>query len=121
MSIPSELSEFLTRYIDSIAQLEALLLIRRGTEAAWTAESAARRLYVSEREAGEALAHLKACELLQRQGGEYTYSPQSSDLDRLVDLLEQHYKSQLIPITNLIHSKRRRVREFADAFKLKKE
>lgn len=120
-SIPSELSDFLTRYIDSIAQLEALLLMRRSPEIAWSTEKAAGRLYVSEREAGEALAHLAASGLLTRQGGEYTYSPQSPELARTVDLLEQHYKRQLIPITNLIHAKPRRVRQFADAFKLKKE
>jgi hypothetical protein len=36
---------------------------------------------------------------------------------RLADVYARH----LIPVTNLIHSKPRRIREFADAFKLRKD
>ena len=39
----------------------------------------------------------------------------------MVELLAEHYKRHLIPITNLIHAKPRRIRQFADAFKLKKD
>ena len=39
----------------------------------------------------------------------------------MVALLAEHYKRHLIPITNLIHAKPRRIRQFADAFKLKKD
>ena len=53
--------------------------------------------------------------------GHYRFSPASDDLSRVVELLAEYYKRHLIPITNLIHSKPRRIRQFADAFKLKRE
>jgi hypothetical protein len=40
----------------------------------------------------------------------------------MVDRLAELYSKYLIPVTHLIHSKpQTRVREFADAFKLRKE
>ena len=40
---------------------------------------------------------------------------------KLVARLSEVYRRHLIPITNLIHSKPRRIREFAEAFKLRKD
>jgi hypothetical protein len=120
--LPAALQEFLAKDIDSIAQLEALLLLRGTPAATWDAQDTAKRLYVSEQEAAETLGHLAAQGLLAREGaGHYRFSPASDDLSRIVELLAEYYKRHLIPITNLIHSKPRRIRQFADAFKLKRE
>lgn len=120
-SLPAELRDFLVRNIDSIAQLEALLLLRASPEPGWSAGDAAARLYVGEPDAVEALSHLAAVGLLERSGDRYKYAPQSSELSRAADLLADSYRHHLIPITNLIHAKPRRIRQFADAFKLKKD
>jgi hypothetical protein len=119
--IPPELRDFLARHIDSIAQLEALLLARGSPAANWNKDETSRRLYISEAEATETLAHLAAHGFLIRQEAGYNFRPQSPELERLVDLLAHHYARHLIPITNLIHAKPRRIRQFADAFKLKKD
>jgi hypothetical protein len=119
--IPAELREFLARHVDSIAQLEALLLARSSPNGAWDVPTTAKRLYIGEQEATETLAHLAEHGLLVRQGAGYRFGPQSSELMRLVDVLAHHYARHLIPITNLIHAKPRRIRQFADAFKLKKD
>jgi hypothetical protein len=37
----------------------------------------------------------------------------------VVDRLADAYARHLIPITNLIHDKQRRIREFADAFRIR--
>ncbi len=52
-----------------------------------------------------------------------SYRFDTSDPERfqLVARLSEVYRRHLIPITNLIHSKPRRIREFADAFKLRKD
>jgi hypothetical protein len=39
----------------------------------------------------------------------------------MIDRLAESYAKQLIPITNLIHGKPRRIRQFADAFKFRKD
>ncbi len=119
--LPAELREFLARHIDSIAQLEGLLLLRSGPDQVWDPQAAAKRLYISEQEAVETLAHLAAHGFLAHDTSGYKFGPQSDELLRTVELLAEHYRRHLIPITNLIHAKPRRIRQFADAFKLKKD
>jgi hypothetical protein len=120
-ALPAELREFVASHIDSIAQLEALLLLRSAKDSVWELQSAARRLYIGEQETSETLAHLAAHGLIVREAGGYRFGAQSDELSRMVELLAEYYRRQLIPITNLIHAKPRRIRQFADAFKLKKD
>jgi hypothetical protein len=119
--LPAELREFLENNIDSIAQLEAVLLLRESPDPAWDAQSIAQRLYVPEHDALYALAHLVGRGLIARQADRYEFAPQSERLARGVVLLSDYYRSHLISITNLVHSKPRRIQQFADAFKLKKD
>jgi hypothetical protein len=119
--LPAELREFLENHIDSIAQLEALLLLRDAPGVVWDVQATAGRLYVSEQEALSALAHLAMHGLIARSESRFTFDPQSEELSRGVALLAEYYRAYLIPITNLVHSKPRRIQQFADAFKLKKE
>jgi hypothetical protein len=119
--IPSDLRDFIFRYIDSIAQLEALLLLRADPDTDWDAKQTAARLYASEPEVAEALARLCADGFLTCKEGIYRYGPQSPEQRAMIDRLADAYSRHLIPITNMIHGKPRRIREFADAFKLRKD
>jgi hypothetical protein len=118
--IPAELRDFIIRSIDSVGQLEALLLLRDNAEAAWDAAQIARRLYVKETEAAGILAHLSEQGFVTEQDGSYRYDRAGRQAE-LIDRLAENYARQLIPITNLIHTKPRRIRAFADAFKLKRD
>jgi hypothetical protein len=120
-ALPAELRGFLEDHIDSIAQLEALLLLRKAPEVVWDPQAAAKRLYVGDAESLAVLAHLAAHGLIRRDGGGYRFDPRSDELLRAASLLADYYRTHLIPITNLIHAKPRRIRQFADAFKLKKD
>jgi hypothetical protein len=119
--LPAALRGFLEDHIDSIGQLEALLLLRDARGVAWDPQTTAKRLYVGEQEALDVLTHLTAHRLINRVGNRYRFDPQSDELLRAVDLLADYYRTHLIPITNLIHAKPRRIQQFADAFKLKKD
>ena len=44
-SIPDDLVDFISRYIDSVAELEALLLLRRNPAERWDVPKAMARLY----------------------------------------------------------------------------
>lgn len=118
--MPEELRAFIIRYIDSIAQLEALLLLRNNPADNWDVAKTAARLYTSEAEAEAVLTHLAEAGFLARDGHNVKYSPADDELARLVDELAEAYARQLIPVTNLIHAKHRRIRQFADAFKFRK-
>ena len=119
--LPDNLREFLQKHIGSIAQLEAVLLLRNEPDAVWDAQSVAKRLYVREGEALGALTHLAAQGLLSLDRGEYRFNPLTHDLRERTALLADHYRRHLIPITNLIHAQPRRIQQFADAFKVKKD
>lgn len=123
--IPNDVRRFILESIDSIAQLEALLLLRGSPNEEWGAQKVAGRLYISEKEAASLLARLSAEGLTAFNNDKpplYRYQPDSDDLARIVDRLAETYSKHLVPVTNLVHSKpRTRVREFADAFNLRKD
>ena len=119
--VASDIREFILANIDSIAQLEALLLLRNSPNELWDCAKAARRLYITERECHEALARLFAAGLLSRSEGSYRYTDIGAEQATMVDRVADAYARHLIRVTNIIHQKPRRIREFAEAFKFKKE
>lgn len=123
--IPDDVAQFIQEKIDSIAQLEALLLLRGDPNATWSSSTLAQRLYTSEKETVDALERLCAGGLTVAVGSNpalYRYEPISPELRDLVDRTADVYSKHLVPVTNLIHSKpKTRVQEFADAFKIRKD
>ncbi|MDP2376624.1 hypothetical protein [Reyranella sp.] len=118
--IPRNIRKFIARHLDSVGQLEALLLLRSAPGEAWEATRVAGRLYVDEREATEMLERLCHDGLLVCTEGTYRYSCRTEELQRTVDEVAHLYARQLIPITNMIHAKSRRIRQFSDAFRFRK-
>jgi DNA-binding IclR family transcriptional regulator len=119
--IPEDLYAFIAKHLDSVADLEALLLLRENPSREWSASVVAKRLYISEQDAIRVLARLTQDGLLTSSGNSYRYDCRAGDLQVSVDNLAEAYRRQLVAITNIIHSKARRIREFAEAFKLKKD
>ncbi len=118
--IPADVREFIIKNIDSIAYLEALLLLRADRAIAWTAASVAARLYIAEAEATAILARLmgEGFAIGDDRGFRYAGEPAAEGMiTQLADLYSRH----LIPVTNLIHSRPGRIRAFASAFKLRKD
>jgi hypothetical protein len=120
-SVPAEVREFVVRCIDSVAQLEALLLLRGPPPLAWNVPALARRLYVGESEAARLLGALVSCELATTDGSDFHYHPRDAEMTDLVDRLAQAYARSLVPVTKLIHERDVAIRKFADAFKLRKD
>lgn len=118
--IPKQIRRFIDAHIDSVGQLEALFLLRSDGQS-WRAAQLAERLYVSEAETAEMLDGLCRSGLVVRSSGTYRYECRTDELRHMVDDLAQLYARQLIPITNLIHAKTRRIRGFADAFRFRKD
>lgn len=115
--IPIDVREFIVRNIDSIAEVEALLLLRGEPAVCWNVAAVAARLYITETVASNALEKLHALGVAARGDGGSRYQCASVDLEASVDRLIDSYSRYLIPVTNLIHTKSAsRVREFADAF-----
>lgn len=118
--VSDELRSFILKRIDSVAQIEALLLIRSDPRSQWSAIRLAKRLYIGEVEAGEALSSLCASELLSCVDDIYRLEGVPEQNRVLIEELLEVYSHHLIPVTNLVHSKPRRIGSFADAFKFRK-
>jgi hypothetical protein len=123
--IPDDLAQFILEKIDSVAQLEALLLLRDDANVQWSAQALAKRLYITEKETAELLERLCADGFLVASSGPpllYHYQPGSQELGQMIDRAAALYSKHLVPVTNLIHSKpKTRVQEFADAFRLRRD
>jgi hypothetical protein len=120
-SIPDDVREFILRNIDSIAQLEALLLLRAHSDVSWTVETVAQRLYTQKQDITEVLTRLAADGFLSVREHAYRFECGTPQQQAMVDRTADTYRRQLIAVTNMIHAKPRRIRQFADAFKFKKD
>jgi hypothetical protein len=120
-----QVDRFIVDEIDSVPQLEALLLFWNSRPKAWSCESMARALYVSRAVSEDILRHLAQRHLIaevEGTDGEFAFNADTHEKERLLALLDVIYRRELVRISNMIHSKASRaVRDFANAFRLKKE
>jgi hypothetical protein len=122
MEIPEDVRRLVIEAIDSVPELEALLLLRTHRERAWSVDEAGARLYVSVTVANHVLTALTARGLLAKQDQQYRYGPAKPDVDDVVAHLASTYATNLIAVTRLIHAKSSpSFLQFADAFRLRKE
>lgn len=120
--IPETVRRLILEAIDSVPELEAVLLLRSHADRDWNAEEAGARLYVSVTVAAHVLSILAQRGLLTMTGERYRYAPTTTELDAAVTKLAATYATNLIGVTHLIHSKPSpSVLQFADAFRLRKE
>lgn len=121
--IPEDVRGFIARNIDSIAQLEGLLLLRANPEALYNVATIAERLYISDAESEWLLQNLYGNGLIgQSKSSEYFYQPQSPELAAMVEKLSDIHSRYLLAVTHFIHSKSKsRVQEFANAFRIRKD
>ncbi|HEX4269780.1 MAG TPA: hypothetical protein VHZ32_00265 [Rhizomicrobium sp.] len=119
--IPDDVRDFIVDHLGSVAQLEALLLLRRHGEESWTPATLAERLYVGEAVAAEVLTVLAAAKLCSKSGQVYRYTEGDAVRQDLMERLADCYAHYLIPVTNLIHGKPARIQKFADAFRFRKD
>lgn len=121
-AIPEDIQQFILLHIDSIAQWEALLLMRGNPQIEWTSDTMAQRLYISGPEALALLRYLAGQGFLIQAHTHYRYQPKSHDTEHLIDRAAMLYARSLVPITHLIHSKpKTKVQKFADAFRIRKD
>ena len=119
--LPATVRRLIAESIDSIPELEAILLLRK-TRCDWTVTDAVERLYVSETVAAHLLATLVDKGFLVSEGERYRYGPASAELAAAVDELAVTYVRHLVQVTNIIHVKPSPgVRQFAEAFRIRKD
>ena len=122
--IPEELRRFILTSVPSVPFVEALLVFRGARGEAVDTGLVARRLYMGEKAAAEVVAQLAEARFIEPADAaspSHRFAPDSA-LSAMVEQLAAYYRSHLVEVTDLIHSKTsRKAQQFADAFKWKKE
>lgn len=120
----NDVDRFLLENIDTVPHLEALLLLRNSSPTAWSVEDMAERLFLVPGSAKEILNDLVRQHLILVVPGtseSYRYEPEPR-LDRVIASVDFAYRRELVRISTLIHAKPSgAVREFARAFRIKKD
>jgi hypothetical protein len=120
--IPAELRDFIIKSIDSVGQLEALLLLRADPLASWSSDAMAARLYIDEPSASRLLTDLQARHLARHEGSHWRFDAHDAEIARIVDRLAGVYARHVVEVAELIHSTSdRKAQRFADAFRWRKE
>jgi hypothetical protein len=122
--LPNDVREFIGRHIESVAQLETLLLIRKEPQRSWTADELARRLYLSDKMCKAMLDDLARQNYLICGPDHESFAYAGADLpaDKFLGLLADLYLERRVAVISEIHSKPiSKVRTFADAFRFRKD
>jgi hypothetical protein len=121
----AELQQFVAQHIQSLLELETLLLLRQDPARTWTPAEVAKTLYTTAEMCSGQLGDLARRGFLELSGGSeesYRYRPVSSELGRLLDELAATYQQRRVAVITFIYSKPvNKVQTFADAFRLRRE
>jgi hypothetical protein len=120
--LPEDVHRFLYQHIESVEQLEVLLLLWQAPDRGWTAEDVARALYSHPLSVSSRLALLMGQGMLrENQPGCYQYAPRSSELHETVSRVVHSYRERRVAVITLIASKPlENVRAFSDAFRIRR-
>jgi hypothetical protein len=121
---PAELKQFIAQYVESLAQLEALLILRQDSQKQWNSPELAQRLYITPDMCEAILVDLERRGFAARaaDGQAFRYQPRDRALDQLVGDLGTIYQQRRVAVITEIYSKPvTKVQTFADAFRLRRE
>jgi hypothetical protein len=121
--IPRHVEQFIAEHLNSVEQLEVLLLLHDRPSEEWTAATVARQLYIDPTSAGRRLADWHARGLLsvsEAADPAYRFAPRSNELRQAARDLASTYAERRVTVTNLIFSKPTdHISVFADAFRIR--
>jgi hypothetical protein len=121
-SLPEDVRQFLHQNIESVEQLEVLLLLWRTAERGWTSEEVATAVYSHPSSVVRRLAMLLGQGLLrEREPGCFQYAPLTAEQHAAVTHLDHMYRERRVAVITLIASKPiENVRAFSDAFRIRR-
>ncbi|MCC6808050.1 MAG: hypothetical protein IT381_11550 [Deltaproteobacteria bacterium] len=116
------LERFVWSYIDSVGLLDILLLLRSNETKHWTPQKVAIELRSQVESTKGRLEQLRTSGLVRGEPDGYVYQPDSEEKRALVTALAEAYRQRRVSLITLIFERPRdSLREFADAFKIRKD
>ena len=119
---PDAVLSFVDRHIESVEQLEILLLLA-AQDRMWSAAEIFQNIQSSQASVEQRLASLVAAGLIAKnEKGCFRFAPKDDDTRKLVKDLADAYKTRRVRIIEAIYTRKTdAVRTFADAFKFRKD
>ncbi|HEU4407639.1 MAG TPA: hypothetical protein VFS43_20405 [Polyangiaceae bacterium] len=119
---PDELKRFVATHLDTVDQLEVLLLLQRRPAEVWTPQRVSDELRTSPMSAAVRLARLCATGLCEEVEGGVRLRPADASVERAIQLVTAAYRERRVSLIALIYARPPEgVRAFADAFRLKRD
>lgn len=122
---PAEIEQFIGQHIESLAQLETLLLLRQEPGRSWSCSDLSRQLYVTPDVCTGIITDLERRGFVLRDAANNDlvgYRSSGAAVDQLIDQLASLYQQRRVAVITQIYSKPvKKVQTFADAFRLRKE
>ncbi|WP_413581284.1 hypothetical protein [Bdellovibrio sp. HCB288] len=118
--ISLEIKNFVRRHIHSVTLLDVLFLLKRNSQRGWTPEEVSLEMRSNPGYAHSQLRELVGIGLLTEENGRFRFD--AGDLSATVDKLEVLFNTRRSSIINFIYSQPiDSIRDFANAFKIKKD
>lgn len=116
---------FIHQHINSVEQLEVLLLMLSRSDKEWSAAEVSRELYIQPASAATRLADLQRSRLLQESRStpqSFRYAPEETAMDKAAREVASAYSVRRVGIINLILERPLdNVRVFSDAFRIRRD
>ncbi len=122
--LPADVLDLITRHLDSMTQVEVLLLLHRTKGRSWQAVAVAQEMRTVPAAAETQLASLVKVGLAATDPsapGTYRYEAATPALERAVENLRVIYASRPVSLVTALYSRpARAVQSFADAFRVRR-
>lgn len=123
--LPTKVQVFLTDHIRDVEELQLFIAVIQSPDRWWDPPAAARELGISRTAARRGLDRLAACNLLDiriTDDVRYQFRPGTAELGAAARATEEAYRSNPLGVAQLVAGAARRgIRDFADAFRLRRE
>jgi predicted transcriptional regulator len=118
---PDTVLRFIDRHIESVEQLEILLLLAEESRD-WSSFEIFKRIQSSEASVMQRLQQLSSAGLVVNKAGQFRFEPRDESMRGIVRDLAELYRIRRVRVIEAIYTRKTDVvQTFANAFKLKKE
>ena len=119
--VPAEVRRFIAAEIESVGQLEVLLLLRGAVDKNWTASEVARALVMQTPSVEIWLEKMAGRGLVAAADGRYRFAPPTAEVERTIDGLAESYARYRVAVIAAIFSKPSEgVTRFSEAFRIRR-
>lgn len=117
--VPERVKNFIFEHVDSVEQLEILLLLNAQRDKSWTVQALSDEMRSNPQSIEQRLKRWLSLGLISETGGSsYIFSPPDPSVEDVIRVLADNYRVQRHRVLELIFSPMKMARDFASAFRV---